>query len=230
MNSIWKRRAAGLGLLALAVAVGVTVFSVAGAGAGKAIEVGSSARTDALHERKPMVAQQRPQSCQELGLRHRASWVRLRDAVPLRPAQAISSSRGLRPRERGCRRPRYVMTIRKGVKWSDGKTLTPSDVKYSFDLAKIATHPQHALWQDTGLKSTSVNGNTVVFKFAGQSRVSAVRLLPLHGRDRPAAHLQGLHRYGHRHRQPRRHEQDRRHRAVPPTSPGSAPARRRWCG
>ena len=61
----------------------------------------------------------------------------------------------------------YVMTIRQGVKWSDGKPLTAADVKYSFDLAKIATHPQHPLWQDTGLKSTAVVGNTVVFKFSG---------------------------------------------------------------
>ena len=28
------------------------------------------------------------------------------------------------------------MTIRRGVKWSDGKTMTPGDVKYSFDLAE----------------------------------------------------------------------------------------------
>ena len=32
----------------------------------------------------------------------------------------------------------YVMNIRRGVKWSDGKTMTPADVKYSFDLLKIA--------------------------------------------------------------------------------------------
>jgi len=61
----------------------------------------------------------------------------------------------------------YVMTIRQGVKWSDGQRLTPADVKYSFDLAKIPTHPQHPLWQDTGLKSTRVAGNTVVFTFSG---------------------------------------------------------------
>ena len=30
----------------------------------------------------------------------------------------------------------YSMTIRKGVKWSDGQTMTPQDVKYSFDLAQ----------------------------------------------------------------------------------------------
>ncbi len=61
----------------------------------------------------------------------------------------------------------YVMNIRPGVKWSDGQTMTPQDVKYSFDVAKIATHPQHPLWADTGLKSTKVVGNTVVFTFAG---------------------------------------------------------------
>jgi peptide/nickel transport system substrate-binding protein len=61
----------------------------------------------------------------------------------------------------------YVMTIRKGVKWSDGRTLTPSDVKYSFELAKIATHPQHPLWADTGLQSIRRAGNTLIFRFAG---------------------------------------------------------------
>ena len=62
----------------------------------------------------------------------------------------------------------YSMAIRQGVKWSDGKPMTPADVKYSFDLAKIATHPQHALWNDTGLKSTKVSGNNVIFTFAGK--------------------------------------------------------------
>jgi peptide/nickel transport system substrate-binding protein len=62
----------------------------------------------------------------------------------------------------------YVMTIRKNVKWSDGQTMTPADVKYSFDLARIPTHPQHPLWRDTGLKSTKVSGDTVVFTFRGK--------------------------------------------------------------
>ena len=44
----------------------------------------------------------------------------------------------------------FSMTIRKNVKWTDGQALKPSDVKYSFDLAKISTHPQLALWTDTG--------------------------------------------------------------------------------
>jgi peptide/nickel transport system substrate-binding protein len=61
----------------------------------------------------------------------------------------------------------YTMTIRKGVKWSDGKPLKASDVDYSFKLAKTATHPQHPLWTDTGLTSVAAKGNTVVFKFTG---------------------------------------------------------------
>jgi peptide/nickel transport system substrate-binding protein len=62
----------------------------------------------------------------------------------------------------------YSMTIRKGVRWSDGKPMTAADVKYSFDLAKIATHPQHPLWRDTGLRSTKVSGGKVIFTFAGK--------------------------------------------------------------
>ena len=60
----------------------------------------------------------------------------------------------------------YKMTVRKGVTWSDGQAMTPADVKYSFDLAKNATHPQHPLWADTGLMSTKVSGNDVVFSFS----------------------------------------------------------------
>ncbi|HEU5213535.1 MAG TPA: ABC transporter substrate-binding protein [Gaiellaceae bacterium] len=60
----------------------------------------------------------------------------------------------------------YVMNVRKNVKWTDGKTLTPADVAYSFKLAKIATHPQHPLWTDTGLQGVNAKGNQVIFKFA----------------------------------------------------------------
>ena len=62
----------------------------------------------------------------------------------------------------------YVMTVRKGVKWSDGKPLTVKDFAYSFNLLKIPTHPQHPFWNDTGLKSMKVKGNTLVFKFGAK--------------------------------------------------------------
>ncbi|HEU5215716.1 MAG TPA: ABC transporter substrate-binding protein [Gaiellaceae bacterium] len=59
----------------------------------------------------------------------------------------------------------YVMTVRKGVKWSDGKSLTPQDFLYTFNTLKLKTHPQHPLWADTGLKSIKVKGQTLVFTF-----------------------------------------------------------------
>jgi peptide/nickel transport system substrate-binding protein len=65
----------------------------------------------------------------------------------------------------------YVMTVRPGVTWSDGKPLTAADFKFTFDTLKIATHPQHQLWQTTGLKSVKAVGNTVVFTFGAKPGV-----------------------------------------------------------
>ncbi len=61
----------------------------------------------------------------------------------------------------------YTMTIRTGVKWSDGQALTAKDVAYSFNLLKAPTHPQHPLFVDAGLKSVKASGNTVAFRFSG---------------------------------------------------------------
>jgi len=61
----------------------------------------------------------------------------------------------------------YAMTIRSGVKWSDGQSMTAKDVAYSFNLLKSPTHPQHPLFADTGLKSVKASGNNVVFTFSG---------------------------------------------------------------
>jgi peptide/nickel transport system substrate-binding protein len=65
-------------------------------------------------------------------------------------------------------RTTYVMTVRKGVKWSDGKALTAKDFAFTFNTLKISTHPQHAFWRDTALKSTRVKGNTLIFKFGAR--------------------------------------------------------------
>jgi peptide/nickel transport system substrate-binding protein len=61
----------------------------------------------------------------------------------------------------------YVVTLRNGVKWSDGKPFTSTDVKFTIDKLKIPTHPQHTLWT-TGLKSVATAGsNKVRFTFGG---------------------------------------------------------------
>lgn len=62
----------------------------------------------------------------------------------------------------------YVMTVRKGVKWSDGKPMTVKDFAFSFNILKIKTHPQNPFWADTGLKTMKVKGNTLVFKFGAK--------------------------------------------------------------
>jgi peptide/nickel transport system substrate-binding protein len=60
----------------------------------------------------------------------------------------------------------YVMTVRKGVKWSDGQPLTAADVKFTFEVGKIPTATFHQLWT-SGLKSVhAVGKNTVVFTFS----------------------------------------------------------------
>ena len=124
----------------------------------------------------------------------------------------------------------YVMTVRQGVKWSDGKPLTAADVKYSFDTLKIATHPQHALWQDTGLKSIKAAGNTVVFTFGGSPGYQQFDFYRFNVAHRPAAHLQELQRR----RRSRPATSRTRARSSAPgrtcTSPAPRPARRRSCG
>ena len=58
----------------------------------------------------------------------------------------------------------YVMTMRDGVTWNDGKPFTATDVKFTMDLLKFRTHPQHQLWT-TGLKDVTTSGNQVTFTF-----------------------------------------------------------------
>jgi len=59
----------------------------------------------------------------------------------------------------------YRATIRTGVTWSDGKPLTPADVKFTFETGKIATATFHQLWT-SGLKSITTKGNDVTFTFS----------------------------------------------------------------
>jgi len=59
----------------------------------------------------------------------------------------------------------YTVVARSGVKWSDGKPFTGSDIAFNINLQRFSTGQWNNLWLN--LKPIVVNGNTVVFNFKG---------------------------------------------------------------
>jgi peptide/nickel transport system substrate-binding protein len=79
----------------------------------------------------------------------------------------------------------YVVTVRKGVKWSDGRPLTAADVKFTFETQKNEGAQYGTMWK-TGLSRITTRGNTVTFHFRGtpnyqewDSNRYAVPIVPL---------------------------------------------------
>ena len=60
----------------------------------------------------------------------------------------------------------HVVTLRRGVTWSDGRPLTPADVKFTFETGKLEGSQYSTMWK-TGLTRISTRGNTVTFHFRG---------------------------------------------------------------
>jgi len=60
----------------------------------------------------------------------------------------------------------YVVTLRKGVTWNDGKPLTAGDVKFTFETGKLAGSQYSTMWK-TGLTRITTAGNVVTFRFRG---------------------------------------------------------------
>lgn len=59
-----------------------------------------------------------------------------------------------------------TFTIRDGVKWSDGQTLTADDVAYTFEIMKKTPATDlYSLWTGAGLQSVTATGNKVAFVF-----------------------------------------------------------------
>ena len=169
MKRIWKGTALGVAL----VAVAATVFSTAASGSGTSKAAASHAR--ALSGGLP-----RSQTFYMSG----NQWSPNNDLNPAKNWDYITGLVGfayetpfrydplkgkfipwLATKGAWTNKSTYVMTVRKGVKWSDGKPMTPQDFLYTFNTLKIPTHPQHPLWTDTGLKSIKVKGQTLMFKF-----------------------------------------------------------------
>jgi len=61
----------------------------------------------------------------------------------------------------------FVVTLRKGVTWNDGKPFTGADVKFTFETGKLEGSELSTMWK-TGLQDITVKGNVVGFRFKGQ--------------------------------------------------------------
>jgi len=80
----------------------------------------------------------------------------------------------------------YVVTVRKGVKWSDGAPLTAADVKFTFETQKYEGAQYGTMWK-TGLQRITTRGRTVTFHFRGvpnyqewDSNRYTVPVVPMH--------------------------------------------------
>ncbi len=80
----------------------------------------------------------------------------------------------------------YVMTIRQGVKWNDGKPFTGQDVKFTFETGKLEGSQFSTMWK-TGLTKIVVKGNTVGFVFKNtpnyldwQTNIYTIPIVPKH--------------------------------------------------
>jgi peptide/nickel transport system substrate-binding protein len=80
----------------------------------------------------------------------------------------------------------YVLTVRRGVTWNDGKPLTAADVKYTFETGKLEGSEISTMWK-TGLQRITTAGNVVRFVFKGTPdyqdwdfRMYSVPIVPRH--------------------------------------------------
>ena len=105
----------------------------------------------------------------------------------------------------------YVVTLRSGVTWNDGKPLTAADVKFTFETGKLEGSQFSTMWK-TGLQRITTSGRTVKFNFKGTPNYQDWDYEHVLGPDRAEAHLVELQR--DRHRDGQHRQEVRRHRPV----------------
>ena len=84
----------------------------------------------------------------------------------------------------------YVLTVRNGVTWNDGKPFTAADVKFTFETGKLTGSEYSTMWK-TGLTGITTKGNVVTFKFGGRPNFQdwdnilyTMAVVPKHIRER----------------------------------------------
>jgi len=160
MKGIWKRTAAGLGVIAMAVAVSVTA---GGAGAQRSGSLAAYPRADTLITSGTQwgnIAGTNPYAGN-----YAAGMIGLDIETLLRfdPVKGkyinwlAQSATWTGPKQ-------FTIVARSGVKWGDGKPFTGSDVAYNINLGRFNTAPWNNLWLNIK-QPIVVHGNTVVVNF-----------------------------------------------------------------
>ncbi len=138
-------------------------------------------------------------------VRDRHARASLRDAVPVRPAQGQVHPVARDRRQVG-RQDATSSTLRKGVKWNDGKPFTGADVKFTFETGKLEGSRVLDDVEDRP-QSITIKGNTVSFSFKGKPNYldwdTNIYSIPIV----PEAHLVELQRNRDHHRKHRRHRE-----------------------
>ena len=217
-----NRTAVSLGVVTLVAAVAVASFT-AGAGAQAARTPSALPRNATLYtsgtawgpftQLQPAPARTTPPACSGCCTRRCSATTRSR----------TGSSRGSRRAASGQGRS-FVVTLRNGVTWNDGKPLTAADVKFTFETGKLEGSQFSTMWK-TGLQSVTTSGNVGQVQLQGCPELPGLGHQHVLDPDRPEAHLVELQRD---------RDHDGQHRRRSSSAPGrsrTAPARapRRRC-
>ncbi len=162
MKRVWKRTAAGLGVIAMAVAVSVTA---GGAGAQRSGSLAAYPRADTLITSGTQwgnIAGTNPYTGN-----YAAGMIGL-DLETLLRFDPVKGKyiNWLAQSATWTGTKQFTVVVRSGVKWSDGKPFTASDVAYNLNLARFNTSPWNNLYINLKLP-IKVTGNSVVLNFKG---------------------------------------------------------------